>query len=375
MTREISPPINDPAQLTPIARVLQKQVVPWVQEHGMQRVIIARQSMNDVILPPGAKIHRKKRRGKRVVARGGQDNEAPHVISAYWPDDGQIEMRTPQLICVIEGNSDIHISDYILHCPQSYFVFIPPGLAKLNATTEPHLEGKNKLNGFCDLLWFSLHGRWMQMWICHSKGDEHVHPQFRENVIATDSYPAHLLEALWEGVSEYQEKYDELYKSLLQSLVLSLERNLLEERFLYVNADNPGESYSEAYSGLRDDPISHAHEYIGNHLNENLTLESVAQKVYMSRAQFAKRFHEESGQTFNEFTTQCRLKQAERLLRETDYGIAYISRLVGYKSASHLHNLFTRHHNMTPIKFREEALKAAKEISQSVDNSDDNELS
>ena len=71
-------------------------------------------------------------------------------------------------------------------------------------------------------------------------------------------------------------------------------------------------------------PISAAQQYIKEHLDENLTQDKVAQVVRLSRTQFIRRFREESGQTFNQFVTACRLAQAKVLLQETEFTINFI---------------------------------------------------
>ena len=346
--------IGKPLPSNPIADLLRQRVIPWVTRDGISRIIIAHPQMQDVALPPGVRITRKKHKGPRVIARGAQHQEAPSVVSAYWPDDDQIEIRIPQLLCVVEGNADIHLGNYILHCPQGYFVFIPPGVPKPSGTEKPHLPENAGPDSICDILWFSLHRRWVQMWVCHSQGCRHESGGYHTNVLTTDSAPTHLLEAFCEGLAEHPQQYGELHDALLKALLLSLEHNLKEERVFYLGADTPDEMDAGTYAALRTphDPIAYACEYIGNHLHENLTLEKVAQKVYMSRALFARRFHQQNGLTFTQYTTNLRMEQAERLLKETDYSIPYISQMVGYKSATHLYNLFARHHKMTPLQFR-----------------------
>jgi AraC-like DNA-binding protein len=342
--------VGSGASPNPIAELLRRCIIPWIDRDGLQRVIVARLQMQEVSLPDGAQIHLKKRKGKRVVARGAAHGETPRAI---WPEDEQIELRIPQLLCVIGGDADIHVSNYVLHCPQGYFVFIPPGVPKPSGIDQPHLEGKAGPKDFCEILWFSPHRRWIQMWVCRSRANSHQGAGFHENILVTDSTPGHLLEALWEGWTQSPHQYEELQQALLKTLMLSLEHSLLEERFLYLGADNPDALIANnAALQSPHDPIAYACEYISNHLHENLTLEKVAQKVYMSRAQFARRFREECGVTFTEFTTRLRMEQAQRLLRETDYSIAYVCQMVGYKSATHLHNLFARHHGSTPIQFR-----------------------
>ena len=350
---------DETAPSNPIADLLRGRVIPWVEQHGIERVIVARAQMNDVRLCDGARIYRKKRIGKRVVARGAQQNEAPRVISATWPEDEQIESRIPRLLCVTGGHADLHLSNYVLHCPQGTFVFIPPGVPIPSGIDKPHLEGEVGPDSFCEILWFSPHRRWMQTWVCRSRARAHESGAFHENILTTDSLPSTLLEALWEGLLEDSPQHAELHGALLKSLMLSLEHNLLRERFLYLGADEP-DAVTAGDAALQSprDPIAYACEYIGNHLHENLTLAKVAQKVYMSRAQFARRFREESGVTFTQFTTQLRMERAQRLLRETDYNIAYVSQMVGYKSATHLHNLFMRTHGSTPMQYRRAAQDA-----------------
>jgi AraC-like DNA-binding protein len=338
----------------PIADVLRQRIIPWIARDGINRVIIARPQLQDVLLPPEVQATVKEHCGPRIVARGAQHREAPSVVSAYWPEDDQIEIRIPQLLCVVEGQADIHLGNYILHCPPGFFVFIPPGVPKPSGAEKPHLPENAGPDVSCDILWFSLHRRWVQMWICHSAGQTHESGGYHTNVLTTDSTPTYLLEAFCEGFAKYPQQYCELHDAMLKALMLSLEHNLREERVFYLGADTPDEMDAGAYAALRTphDPIAYACEYIGNHLHENLTLEKVAQKVYMSRAQFAKRFHQQNGVTFTEYTTQLRLEQAQRLLKETDYSIPYISQMVGYKSATHLYNLFASRFGVTPLQFR-----------------------
>jgi AraC-like DNA-binding protein len=351
---------NENIPPNPIATLLRHCVIPCADQYGAARIIVAQPKMHDVQLLEGVRVHRKKRVGKRVATRGSQHGEAPRVVIATWPEDEQIESRIPQLLCVTGGSADLHLSNYVLHCPQGHFVFIPSGVPKPSGIDRPHLEDQTGPDSFCEILWFSLHRRWVQMWICRSRPHSHESGGLHENVLTTDSAPGHLLEALWESLAEHPQQHGALQSILLKALLYSLEYNLTKERFFYLGADHPDALLDESRAGSSAtiapyDPITYACEYIGNHLHENLTLKKVAQKVYMSRAQFARRFREESGATFTEFTTRLRMEQAQRLLQETDYSISYISQLVGYKSATHLYNLFARRHGSTPIAFRRAA--------------------
>src|SRR5690606_10658093 len=97
-------------------------------------------------------------------------------------------------------------------------------------------------------------------------------------------------------------------------------------------------------------PIEMAKQHISYYLYKNLTTQNVADAVYMSRSNFIRRFQQETGQTFNQYVTAQRLKEARRLLNEGKQSVIIISQLVGL-SPSQLRHLFWQHYGTTPTQF------------------------
>lgn len=82
------------------------------------------------------------------------------------------------------------------------------------------------------------------------------------------------------------------------------------------------------------------------------TVADLARETGMSRAAFARRFHELVGTPPMTFLTQWRLSLAADLLRDTDSTIAAVARDVGYGSPFALSAAFTRRYSASPTAYR-----------------------
>lgn len=332
-----------PVSSQPIFDILQHKLIPWIREHGMNRVTVVQPSAKEMSEVPGINLTPNKRRGKRIAAHGKNHNE----ILATWPADMQVEVLAPQMVFVTAGQADLHFGDYTLHCNQGEGIFIPPGVPKPMGD-HPHLVGERLANGYCELLWFRPLGQRIQTWICRSQGPKHMSPQSDEIAFTLNETSVRWLDDLRRELSTPQNQDREIANHLLSAFLLSVWRDLREERY-FLPSSSPE---NEAQPLSVYPPIARAQQYIREHLYEKLTIEQVARIVYLSRAQFAKRFHSETGQTFNEFVTQCRLEQAVIMLKETDFTLTYICRVLGYRSPTYFHGLFLKHYKVSPLEFR-----------------------
>src|SRR5690606_16495660 len=97
-------------------------------------------AMRRSVLPEHVTITPNKRRGPRVVARKAQLMDGGRTEIAIWPEAGISEYTLPVLGCVISGQADLRVADYILHCQPGDIVFFPAGIPKCNSQ-KSHLEG------------------------------------------------------------------------------------------------------------------------------------------------------------------------------------------------------------------------------------------
>ena len=93
-------------------------------------------------------------------------------------------------------------------------------------------------------------------------------------------------------------------------------------------------------------------EYIQHNLDKGLTLEELAAVVYMSPFHFARLFKGSTGVPPHRFVVRQRIARARACLERRELSIAQISRLVGFRTASHFTTVFRRLAGVTPRRYR-----------------------
>lgn len=99
-------------------------------------------------------------------------------------------------------------------------------------------------------------------------------------------------------------------------------------------------------------PIRDIQDWIIEHLDEDLTVEILAEKASMSPRNFARVFIRESGITPAKYIEKLRLETARRRLEETKLTLDEISNECGVGNADALRRLFLRHMKTTPSDYR-----------------------
>lgn len=99
-------------------------------------------------------------------------------------------------------------------------------------------------------------------------------------------------------------------------------------------------------------PIRELQDWIIDHLNEDLTVEMLADRAMMSPRNFARVFLRETGITPAKYIEKLRLETARRRLEETQLTLEEISSECGVGNADALRRLFLRHMRTTPTDYR-----------------------
>jgi YesN/AraC family two-component response regulator len=107
--------------------------------------------------------------------------------------------------------------------------------------------------------------------------------------------------------------------------------------------------------------ITQALAYIEAHYWENVNLETAASNVSLSRHYFSKLFKKEVGMNFSQYILEKRLKEAKRMLEESDCSIADISILVGFQEHNYFGRVFKRFSGFTPSEYRKKCVLLKKE--------------
>ncbi len=101
------------------------------------------------------------------------------------------------------------------------------------------------------------------------------------------------------------------------------------------------------------DVIYKATDYIKTNYMNKITLEEVANYVYLCPTYFSKVFKEESGHNFNTFLNIVRVEKSKKLLQNENINIADISNMVGYEDQSYFSKVFKKLTGMTPLRYRQ----------------------
>lgn len=116
------------------------------------------------------------------------------------------------------------------------------------------------------------------------------------------------------------------------------------------------DEYDKVYCGIRKGrcrkEVDEAKRYIKSHLQESISLDSMATLVNMSKSRFSHVFKEDTGVTPGEYINEKRMNMAARLLKETDLKISEISDAVGIDNSNYFSTQFRKKFNLSPIEYR-----------------------
>lgn len=104
--------------------------------------------------------------------------------------------------------------------------------------------------------------------------------------------------------------------------------------------------------GLAPCKLRRTTAYIQEHLEQELSLGTLAAVAQVSQAHFARLFKQATGRTPHQYVIACRMAYAQRLLVETDMPLSEIGPQVGCADQSHFTALFRKHVSMTPHVYR-----------------------
>lgn len=125
--------------------------------------------------------------------------------------------------------------------------------------------------------------------------------------------------------------------------------------------DNPRQ---EKLSGIsfRDKPawkrhhsrVSEVMAYILNYLDQNLSLEKMAEMNHMTPPSFSRWFKQSTGKNFITYLNTVRIEKACELLIFSDLPIIQISLKIGYESLSNFNRNFKKMKHVSPRNYRKE---------------------
>ncbi|MDJ0659318.1 MAG: AraC family transcriptional regulator [Crocosphaera sp.] len=110
-------------------------------------------------------------------------------------------------------------------------------------------------------------------------------------------------------------------------------------------------SILETKNKLANYKINQGINYIEAHLTENLSLETIANYLGISRYHFCRIFKQSMGLSPHQYVIQQRVEKAKRMLREGNLSISDIAYACGFAHQSHFNYHFKKLTGVTPREF------------------------
>ena len=93
-------------------------------------------------------------------------------------------------------------------------------------------------------------------------------------------------------------------------------------------------------------------DYIRSHIQENLTVESIADSLSLNSSYLSKLFKQEMGITLSRYIRDQKINVACNMLRHLDESSLSIANYLGFSSQSHFIQVFKKSTGMTPEEYR-----------------------
>lgn len=152
------------------------------------------------------------------------------------------------------------------------------------------------------------------------------------------------LQAIRLGVANY------LLKPVDEALFVNTLRHIRQEREEQGTLEE-GEP-KETLTHSQNRYIRQILEFIDVHYAEDISISSLAAKLHLSEGYVSKLFSRHMGQRFTEYLNAYRIMKAVHLLKNTNFKVYEISRMVGYSDARYFGIVFKNITGKTPADYR-----------------------
>ncbi|MCL1879794.1 MAG: PocR ligand-binding domain-containing protein [Actinomycetia bacterium] len=114
--------------------------------------------------------------------------------------------------------------------------------------------------------------------------------------------------------------------------------------------------YLECVAARREQPshckVNEIKKTIRENYRSDLTLEQIAESVYLSPSYASRLFKKVQNCSIMEYLTETRIEAAKRLLQNPRYPVSEVAANVGYADASYFAKVFHRNEGVTPTQYR-----------------------
>lgn len=255
-----------------------------------------------------------------------------HVLSVHYPE---FETVVPESMQYAEQKRDIDINKelldaYTVEHAQEYRNSLFDFLSLLKTGDSP--KAQLALRAFLENARF-VHDNSMReyRWLLHSLNN-YCHTE----LLTTDIHPYHIIKQMIST----RTKIDSL---TTMARLEQMPGEICHKYCLLVK------NYANTtYSRLTKDVI----DYIRLHLEEELSLNYLAEHFHKNASALSHSFSKETGTSLTKFIQQTRIREALRLFNTTDFSVSDVAIMVGYQDFSYFSKVFSQQTGMSPREYK-----------------------
>lgn len=110
--------------------------------------------------------------------------------------------------------------------------------------------------------------------------------------------------------------------------------------------------FEESRVIYKDNIVMQACQYVIEHVDEEISLTTIGEKLAISKNYFCSLFKQETGENFLNFVTRMKIKRAKLLLKEENLKVYEVCDRLGYTDTTYFTRLFKKYTNMTPNEYK-----------------------
>lgn len=248
-----------------------------------------------------------------------------------------------ELLLMKKGSAVLHIDSRPYVVRAGDVVVIPGGSLHVGYSL-----GNEDLHYDCIVLNASLFNDWLQDPLHIQYVAPFMEGRFQYPVKPTDQDEtcAHYFHLLDEVIMELEAKppaYQLVVKSKLHILFTLLSRCFMP----HLLAGKPAEVYFPGRERFK-----HLIKILETNFSDKITVEQAAKQVSLNPYYFCKLFKRLTGRTFVEYVNINRMKEAKRLLLESNDSITEIASRVGCENPNYFTKVYKQYMGMTPSQTR-----------------------
>lgn len=112
------------------------------------------------------------------------------------------------------------------------------------------------------------------------------------------------------------------------------------------------DSRQEPSDGVENAAVARIMLLMKEQYARSITVQSLAEQVYLSPNYLSTLFHRKTGKTINDALTEIRVDQAKEMLEKTHMRLGDISAAVGWQNPSYFTKQFSKLTGQTPLEYR-----------------------